>query len=70
MNTIATLNTGLQSIISRLQKEREDLHYSYNTAIKNGEKYESIKALYLTLKDVDIKLRDLLRTNFTTITIV
>ena len=69
MNTISTLNTGLQSIIIRLQKEKEDLYYRYSSAIKNGEKYESIKTLYLTLKDVDIKLRDLLRSNFTTPTI-
>ncbi len=69
MNTIATLNTGLQTIITRLQKEKEDLYNSYCKAIKNGEKYESIKSLYLTLKDVDIKLRDLLRSNFTTSTI-
>lgn len=67
MNTISTLNTGLQAIISKLQKEKEDLSYSYSSAIKNGEKYECIKTLYLTLQDVDKKLRDLLRTNYTTI---
>ena len=63
MNTIAVLNTGLQVIIARLQKEKEDLYNSYNSAIRNGEKYERIKALYLTLKDAELKLRDLLRSN-------
>lgn len=67
MNTVATtLNAGLQTIISRLQKEKEDLSNSYSSAIKNGEKYASIKTLYLTLQDVDKKLRDLLRINYTT----
>jgi hypothetical protein len=67
MNTVATINSGLQAIISKLQKEKDDLSLSYNSAIKNGEKYESIKTLYLTLQDVDKKLRDLLRTNYTTV---
>jgi hypothetical protein len=68
MNTVTTtLNGGLQTIISKLQKEKDDLYCSYSSAIKNGEKYESIKTLYLTLQDVDKKLRDLLRTNYTTI---
>ncbi len=66
MNTVTSLNSGLQSIITKLQKEKDDLYYIYNSAIKNGEKYESIKTLYLTLKDVDNKLRDLLRSSFTT----
>ena len=68
MNTVSTtLNSGLQTIILKLQKEKDDLYSSYSSAIKNGEKYESIKTLYLTLQDVDKKLRDLLRTNYTTI---
>ena len=48
MNTVAT---GLQSIITRLQKEKDDLYDSYSSAIKNGEKYESIKsfAIYCAL---------------------
>lgn len=70
MNTVTTLNTGLQSIITRLQKEKDDLFYSYSSAIQNGEKYESIKTLYLTLKDVDNRLRDLLRSNFTAPTVI
>ncbi len=68
MNTVATINSGLQALISKLQKEKDDLSVSYSSAIKNGEKYECIKTLYLTLQDVDKKLRDLLRTNYTTIT--
>lgn len=67
MNTVSTINAGLQTIITRLQKEKDDLYNSYSSAIRNGEKYESIKTLYLTLQDVDKKLRDLLRTNYTTI---
>jgi hypothetical protein len=68
MNTVtSTLNAGLQTIILKLQKEKDDLYNNYSSAIKNGEKYESIKTLYLTLQDVDKKLRDLLRTNYTTI---
>lgn len=67
MNTVSTINAGLQTIITRLQQEKDDLYNSYSSAIKNGEKYESIKTLYLTLHDVDKKLRDLLRTNYTTI---
>jgi len=69
MNTVTTiLNSGLQTIIIKLQKEKDDLYNNYSSAIKNGEKYESIKTLYLTLQDVDKKLRDLLRINYTTIT--
>jgi len=68
MNTVATINSGLQALISKLQKEKDDLSVCYSSAIKNGEKYECIKTLYLTLQDVDKKLRDLLRTNYTTIT--
>ncbi len=67
MNTVATINAGLQGLITKLQKEKEDLSSSYTSAIKNGEKYECIKTLYLTLQDVDKKLRDLLRTNYTSI---
>jgi hypothetical protein len=67
MNTVSTINAGLQTIITRLQKEKDDLYSSYSSAIQNGEKYENIKTLYLTLQDVDKKLRDLMRTNYTTI---
>jgi len=67
MNTVATINSGLQAIISKLQKEKEDLVISYSSAIKNGEKYECIKTLYLTLQDVDKKLRDLLRINYVSV---
>lgn len=68
MNTVATsLNAGLQTIIATLQKEKEALSNSYSSAIKNGEKYTNIKTMYLTLQDVDKRLRDLLRTNYTTI---
>lgn len=66
MNTIATLNTGLQSIITGLEKEKEYLYHNYSSAIKNGDKYENIKTLYLTMQDVDNRLRDLLRINYTT----
>ncbi len=67
MNTVSTINAGLQNLIIRLQKEKEDLFENYTSAIKNGEKYESIKTLYLTLQDVDKKLRDLLRINYVTV---
>lgn len=66
MNTIATIGTGLQTMIARLQQEKDELSYSYKSAITNGEKYESIKTIYLTLQDVEKKLRDLSRVNFTT----
>ena len=69
MNTLATLNVGLQSIITTLQKQKDELNQNYTLAIKNGAKYERIKSLYLTLKDVDKKLRDLLRSNYTTATV-
>lgn len=67
MNPVSTLNAGLQTVIAKLQKEKEDLYSSYSSAIKNGEKYASIKTLYLTLQDVDKKLRDLLRISYTTV---
>lgn len=66
MNTIATIGTTLQTIITRLQQEKDELSLSYKSAITNGAKYESIKTIYLTLQDVDKKLRDLLRVNFIT----
>jgi hypothetical protein len=64
MNAIFTFNAGISAIISKLEKQREELSGVYHSAIKNVEKFESIKTLYLTLKDVDKRLRDLMRCNF------
>ena len=64
MNVITATQTGLTAIISRLQKQKEDLTVTYHEAITNGEKLQQVKTLYITLKDIDRKLSDLLRVSF------
>ena len=54
------LNPGLHSIVAKLLEEKETLANKYSDAIKNGEKLENIKSLYMTLMDVDRRLRDFL----------
>lgn len=67
MNTVATMNESLSSLILKLQQEKNDLSVSYTSAIQRGDKYQSIKTLYLTLQEVDKKLRDLTRVTYTVI---
>ncbi|MEP6465252.1 MAG: hypothetical protein ABJB05_03055 [Parafilimonas sp.] len=61
MNVLATSQTGLTTVISQLQKQKEILTVTYHEAISKGEKLNDIKTLYINLKDVDKKLSDLLR---------
>ncbi|HEY2728211.1 MAG TPA: hypothetical protein VGI61_13630 [Parafilimonas sp.] len=61
MNFVTATETGLSNIISKLQKQKEELTVSYHEAISRGEKLNEVKTLYLCLKDVDKKLNDLLR---------
>ena len=60
MNNIVT-NPAISAVISKLKEQKEKLANEYSSAINNGEKFEIMKTLYLTLKDVDKKLNDLLR---------
>ena len=64
MNVITATQTGLSAVISRLQQQKNDLMITYNNAITNGEKLHEVKTLYITLKDIDKKLNDLLSIRF------
>ena len=61
MNVITATRTGLSSVIDQLQKQKEELTVIYQAAINNGEKLQEVKTLYISLQDVDKKLKDLLR---------
>jgi hypothetical protein len=61
MSIVTTTQAGISSVISQLQKQKDQLTLSYREAISNGEKFVEIKMLYLNLKEVDNKLNDLLR---------
>ncbi len=61
MNVVTTTQPGLTHVISQLQKQKEELTESYQQAITKGEKFHDTKTLYLSLKDVDKKLNDLLK---------
>lgn len=61
MNVITATRTGLSSVIDQLQKQKEELTVIYQAAINNGEKLQEVKTLYISLKDVDKRLNDLLR---------
>jgi hypothetical protein len=61
MNVITATKTGLSTIIDQLQKQKEELTLIYKAAITNGEKLHEVKTLYITLKDVDKRLSDLMR---------
>ena len=61
MNMITGTKTGLTSIIDQLQKQKEELTIIYKAAIDNGEKLQEVKTLYISLQDVDKRLKDFLR---------
>ena len=61
MNMITATKSGLSAIIDQLQKQKEELASIYQAAINNGEKLQEVKTLYISLKDVDKRLNDLLR---------
>jgi hypothetical protein len=61
MNVITATKAGLSSIIDQLQKQKDELTTIYHAAITNGEKLHEVKTIYITLKDVDKKLNDLMR---------
>jgi len=54
-----TIHSGLHTLISRLEKQREELTAIYHSAIKAGEKIEFVKTLYITLQDINKRLREL-----------
>jgi len=55
-----TTQSGLTAVISQLQKKKEELTVTYNMAISKGEKLNEVKTLYMSLKDVDKRLTELL----------
>jgi hypothetical protein len=61
MNVITATKSGLSLIVDQLQKQKEELTAMYNHAITNGEKLNEVKTIYITLKDVDKRLSELLR---------
>lgn len=61
MNVITATRTGLSSVIDQLQKQKEELTVIYQAAINNGEKLQEVKTLYISLQDVNKRLKDLLR---------
>ncbi len=64
MSAFTATQKGLSVIIVQLQKQKEELITSYHTAIANGEKLHEVKTMYLTIKDLDRKLNNLLQVNF------
>lgn len=67
MNVIKATQSGLSSVIAQLQKQKDELTLIYREAITNGEKLHEVKTLYITLKDVDKKLNDLLKISYLSI---
>ena len=63
MNATQTNQAGLPGVIAALQKQKDELTLSYNEAISNGEKLHEVRTLYLSLKDVDKRLNELLSIN-------
>jgi hypothetical protein len=61
MNVITATQSGISALIDQLQKQKEELTAIYHNAINKGEKNSEIKTLYITLKDVDKRLSDLMR---------
>ena len=61
MDVIANAKAGLSAIIEHLQKQKDELTVIYQRAISKGEKLTEIKTLYVSLKEVDKKLSDLMR---------
>jgi len=61
MNSTITSNTGLSTVIAKLQQQKDELLSIYHSAINNGEKFQSVKTLYVVLKDIDKRLCDLMR---------
>jgi hypothetical protein len=61
MNLLTHPLSGLSAIIARLQKQKEELMLTYHTALTNGEKLHEIKTIYISLKDTDKRLNDLMR---------
>lgn len=64
MNIATLTHNGLQGVIEQLQKQKEELNSVYLAAINNGEKLNEVKALYISLKDVDKRLDELMRIIF------
>ena len=61
MNLLTHPLSGLSAVIARLQKQKEELALTYHTALTNGEKLHEIKTIYISLKDTDKRLNDLMR---------
>ena len=53
----------LSNLITSLTKQKEELMVNYHAALAKGEKLHEVKTLYISLKDADKKLSDLLRIN-------
>jgi hypothetical protein len=64
MNPFTATQKGLSNVIAQLQKQKDELTNAYHTAITNGEKLHEVKTMYLSIKDLDRKLNDLLRITF------
>lgn len=61
MNVINATKSGLAAIIEELQQQKDELVVLYNNAISNGEKLQEVKTMYITIKDVDKRLSELMR---------
>ncbi|MEO8710568.1 MAG: hypothetical protein ABI405_00525 [Parafilimonas sp.] len=61
MNSLTNPQSGLSAVIALLQKQKEELAITYHTALTNGEKLHEIKTIYISLKDADKRLNELMR---------
>jgi len=64
MNGKTTIRNSLHTVIEKLQQQKDELTLVYHKAIEKGEKLTEIKTIYITLKEVDKKLNDLMRVCF------
>lgn len=61
MNVLTSAQQSLSNLIDQLKKQKEELAAIYRSAINNGKKIDEVKAIYISLKDVDKRLNELMR---------
>lgn len=64
MNVITSAQQSLSNLIDQLKKQKEELAAIYNSAINSGKKIDDVKAIYISLRDVDKRLNELKRISY------